>query len=85
MKNGDYFKGVFERRYDNPDSSLIHRELENKGWGNFGFYDSCWYYLTNNVLYYSYNKPKSGNKITYKEFKDWILNKQPLNPQYEVY
>jgi hypothetical protein len=85
MKNGDYFRGIFEHRHDNPDSSFIYKELKNKGWGEFGFFDGRWYFLKDAKLDYCFNEPKSGNKITYKEFRDWLLEKQQLNPQYEIY
>ena len=85
MKNGDYFKGKFMGFEYSTNHKLIQIKLKDKGWDNFRFYDRCWYYLKNGELYYSYNKPISGNEITHQEFEDWILNKQPLNPQYEVY
>jgi hypothetical protein len=85
MKNGDYFKGIFRSASDNLNNELIKDKTSEKGWDNFGFYDDYWYYMENNDLYYSSNKPQTGNEITYQEFEDWILDKQPLNPQYEVY
>jgi hypothetical protein len=85
MINGDYFKGIFTSSRHNINDELINKKLKDKGWSEYGFYDDCWYYLKNNELFYSYYKPTSGNEITYGEFEDWILGKQPIEPIYEIY
>ncbi len=87
MKNNQYFKGP--GGLSEGEKKMINTALRNLEFisldSKLGFLSYCYYYITDNKLYYTESLPSKLEEITFEEFKNWILNYTKPEPQYEIY